>query len=76
MPDVGTSKRGAILTPAEYRRRCRLRPGDKVAFADHGGLLTMTPVPREPAARLSTGQCRVMNGGLRLRGSSPCQALR
>ncbi|MBM4032763.1 MAG: AbrB/MazE/SpoVT family DNA-binding domain-containing protein [Planctomycetes bacterium] len=52
MPNATVSPRGAILIPAEYRRKYGLRPGDRVSFVDYGGRLQIIPVPRDPIPTL------------------------
>jgi len=66
---------GRVLTPAEIRRRLRLRPGQKMRISVSGAVITLTPVipsPRRvranrrwgPEAFLDAGETAFGGGGL------------
>ncbi|MDA2924269.1 AbrB/MazE/SpoVT family DNA-binding domain-containing protein [Acidobacteria bacterium AH-259-L09] len=48
MASATVSSKGWIVIPAEYRRKYRLKPGDKVRIVDYGGVLSIVPAFADP----------------------------
>jgi len=45
---VTVSSRGAVVIPAQYRRKYDLRPGQKIRVVDYGGGLSLFPALKDP----------------------------
>jgi AbrB family looped-hinge helix DNA binding protein len=48
MSTVTISSKGWIVIPAEYRKKYDMKSGDRVRLVDHGGVLTIVPVLKDP----------------------------
>ncbi len=48
MSPVKVNQKGAVIIPAELRKRYGWKPGDRIRFVDYGGVVSLVPALRNP----------------------------
>lgn len=46
------SNKGWIVIPKAYRKKYKIKPGDRVRIVDYGGGLSVVPLPEDPISAL------------------------
>ncbi|MCP4418208.1 MAG: AbrB/MazE/SpoVT family DNA-binding domain-containing protein [Chloroflexi bacterium] len=52
MPTAIVSNKGWVVIPKAYRKKYKLKPGDRVRIVDYGGGFSVVPLPQDPISAL------------------------
>jgi AbrB family looped-hinge helix DNA binding protein len=52
MPTATVSNKGWVVIPKVYRKKYKIKSGDRVRIVDYGGGLSVVPLPEDPISAL------------------------